>query len=111
MAGDSPGQINTLRPLAQQEGLRQAGLDRSEQAERVVPTMPATIAFVSGSVRQQGWQRDVALHASDAMHAPLIPSCYHERVASMRTRTEGEPLRARAERLRTSRCAPGVALV
>src|SRR5712664_3821465 len=41
------------------------------------------------------------------MHAHLIPSLYLERVASTRTVTAGEPLRALAERLRTPLFAPG----
>ena len=47
---------------------------------------------------------------SYAMHAPLIPSLYLDRVASTRTRTEGAPLRALAERLRTPLCEPSGAL-
>jgi hypothetical protein len=44
------------------------------------------------------------------MHAPLMPSYYLERVASTRTMPQGEPLRARAERLRTPLFEPGGAL-
>jgi len=44
------------------------------------------------------------------MHAHLIPSYYLERVASTRTVTEGEPLRALAERLRTPMFEPDGAL-
>jgi Family of unknown function (DUF6399) len=44
------------------------------------------------------------------MHAHLIPSLYLERVASTRTVTAGEPLRALAERMRTPLCASGGAL-
>ena len=47
---------------------------------------------------------------SYAMPAPLIPSWYLERVASTRTVTAGEPLRALAERMRTPLCASGGAL-
>ena len=48
--------------------------------------------------------------ASYAVHAHLLPSYALERVASTRTMTEGAPLRARAERLRTPLCAPGGAV-
>jgi hypothetical protein len=48
IAGDIHKPIATIRTMAQQEGLSQACLDRIEQAERVVPTMQATIEFVSG---------------------------------------------------------------
>jgi hypothetical protein len=82
----------------------------SEKEERVVPTMQATSAFVSGSVRQQVRQLDLAPPASYAGHAHLIQSLYLERVASTRTITEGEPLRALAERLRAPLFAPGGAL-
>jgi hypothetical protein len=44
------------------------------------------------------------------MHAHRIPSDYLDRVASTRTMTEGAPLRARAERLRTPLLEPGGAL-
>ena len=44
------------------------------------------------------------------MHAPLIPSLSLERVASTRTVTAGEPLRALAERMRTPLFASGGAL-
>jgi hypothetical protein len=101
IARDIQRQIDTIRTSAQQEGLSEACLARIDQAERVVPQMPATIEFVSGYVRQPVRQLDWAPPASYAMHAHLIPSYYLERVASTRTRTSGEPLHALAERLRT----------
>ena len=58
IAGDIHEHIDTIRSLAQQAGLSETCMDRIEQAERVVPTMQATIAFVSGYVRQQGRQLD-----------------------------------------------------
>lgn len=69
--------------------------------------MQATIEFVSGYVRQQVRQLDLTPPESYAMHAHLIPSLYLERVASTRAVTQGEPLRALAERLRTPLFAPG----
>ncbi|HEY5869942.1 MAG TPA: DUF6399 domain-containing protein [Candidatus Tectomicrobia bacterium] len=110
IAGDIHEQIATIRAIAQQENLSQAGLDRLEKAERVVPKMQATIEFVSGYVRQQVHHLDLAPPVSYAMHAHLIPSYYLERVASTRTMTEGAPLRALAERLRTPLFEPGGAL-
>jgi hypothetical protein len=53
IAGDSQRHIDTLRTIAQQEHLSATCLERSAKAERVVPKMQATIAFVSGYVRQQ----------------------------------------------------------
>ena len=44
------------------------------------------------------------------MHAHLIPSYYLKRVVSPRTATQGEVLRALAERLRTPLFEPGGAL-
>ena len=41
------------------------------------------------------------------MHAKLIPSYYLDRVAGTRSVSDGEPLRALAERLRTPLFAPG----
>jgi hypothetical protein len=107
IAGDIQRHIDMLRTVAPQEGLSQACLDRIEKAERVVPKMQATIAFVSGYVRQQVRQLDLTPSESYAMHAHLIPSYDLERVASTRTVTAGEPLRELAERLRTPLFAPG----
>src|SRR5262249_4983058 len=91
-------------------GLSKACLERIEKAERVVPKMQATIEFVSGYVRQQVRQLDLTPLQSFAIHARLIPSYYIDRVASTRTTTEGAPLRALAERLRTPLFEPGGAL-
>ena len=99
--------IEQVRAIAQHEGLSQTCLERIEKAERVVPKMQATIAFVSGYVRQQVDQLDLTPPASFAMHAKLIPSYYLERVAQTRTVREGEPLRELAERLRAPLFAPG----
>jgi uncharacterized protein DUF6399 len=107
IAGDIQQHIETIRTIAQQEGLSQACLDRIAKAERVVPKMQATIEFVSGYVRQQVQQLALTPPQSFAMHAHLIPSYYLDCVASTRKVTQGEPLRALAERLRTSLFAPG----
>jgi len=101
IAGDIQAQIDTIRTLAQQAGLSQACFERIEKAERVVPKMQATIEFVSGYVRQKVQQLELGSPQSFAMHAHLMPSYYLERVASTRTVTQGEALRALAERLRT----------
>jgi Family of unknown function (DUF6399) len=110
IAGDLQQRIDTIRTIAQQEGLSESCMEHIEKAERVVPKMQATIEFVSRYVRQQVRQLDLAPSASYAMHAHLIPSYYLERVASTRTVTQGEPLRALAERLRIPLFAPGGAL-
>jgi len=110
MAGDLQQHIDPIRTIAQQEGRSERGMERLEKAERVVPPMPATMACVSGHVRQQVRQLDWAPPASYAMHAHLIPSFSLDRVASTRTVTQGEPLRALAARIRTPLFAPGGAL-
>src|SRR5215467_13899675 len=110
IASEIQEHIAAIRTMAQQEQLSATCLERIAKAERVVPTMQATIEFVSGYVRQQVRQLDLAPPASYAMHAQLIPSYYLERVASTRTVTQGEPLRALAERLRSPLFAPGGAL-
>src|SRR2546425_13330827 len=48
--------------------------------------------------------------AAYAMHAHVMPSSYLDRVASTKTITEGQPLRERAERMRTPLLAPDGAL-
>ena len=101
IAGDIQRHIDTIRTIAQQEHLSETCLGRIEKAERVVPKMQATIEFVSGYVRQQVSQLALTQPESYAMHAHLIPSFYLDRVASTRTVTVGESLRALAERLRT----------
>lgn len=110
IAGDIQPHIDTIRTIAQQAGLSETCLERIAKAERVVPKMQATLEFVSGYVRQRVRQLDLAQPASYAMHAPLIPSYYLERVASTRTGTQGEPLRTLAERLRTPLFEPGGAV-
>ena len=110
IAGDIQAQIDTLRTIAQQEGLSQVCRERIETAERVVPTMQATIECVSGYVRQRVSQLDLTPPASYALHAPRMPSYDLERVASRQTVTAGEPLRALAERRRPPLCAPDGAL-
>src|SRR5882762_10368742 len=107
IAADIQEQIDTVRTVAQHAGLSQTCLERIEKAERVLPTMPATIEFVSGYVRQQVSQLHVTPPVSYALHAHLIPSCYLERVAQTRTVSAGEPCRELAERLRTALFEPG----
>jgi hypothetical protein len=110
IAGDSQEHSETIRTSAPQEHRSETGLDRLEHAERVVPTRPATIAFVSRDVRQQGSRLALTPPPSHAMHAHRIPSCSRDRVAATRTVTAGASLRARAERLRTPLFAPDRAL-
>jgi hypothetical protein len=110
IAGDIQYHIDTIRTMAQQEGLSETCLARLAKAERVVPNMQATVAFVSGYVGQQVKQLELAPPQSFALHAHLMPSYYLDRVASTRTVTAGEPLRALAERLRTPLFEPGGAL-
>src|SRR5205814_277771 len=110
IAADIQEQIDTVRTVAQHEGLSQTCLERIEKAERVLPKMQATIEFVSGYVRQQVSQLNLTPPVSYALHAHLIPAFYLERVAQTRTVYAGEPLRELAERLRTPLCEPGGAL-
>jgi len=110
IASDIRMQMETIRTVAQHEQLSQRCLDRIEKAERVVPKMQATIEFVSGYVRQQVTQLDLAQPVSYAMHAQLIPSLYLERIAQSRAVSYGKPLRELAIRLRTPLFEPGGAL-
>ena len=107
IASDIQEHIEQIRTVAQQAGLSQGCLARIEKAERVVPKMQATIAFVSRYVTQQVKQLDLTPPVSFAMHAKLIPSYYLDRVAETRTVEGGEPLREIAERLRTPLFEPG----
>ena len=52
IAADIQGQIDTMRSVAQYEGLSQTCLERIDKAERVVSKMQATIEFVSGYVHK-----------------------------------------------------------
>ena len=107
IAADLQGHINEMRTIAQQESLSQSCLEPIEKAERVVPKMQATIDFVSGYVRRQVDQLDVAPPVSFAMHAKLIPSYYLDRVAQTRTVQGGVPLHELAEQLRAPLVEPG----
>jgi hypothetical protein len=100
IAADIQAQIDTIRSVAQHEGLSQSCMERIAKAERVVPKMQATITFVSGYVRQQVRQLDLTPPVSYALHAHLIPSYYLERVAQTRSVRAGESLRELAGRLR-----------
>ena len=106
IASDIQGHIEQIRTVAQQEALSQSCLERINKAERVVPKMQATIAFVSRYVGQQVAQLDLTPPASFAMHAKLIPSYYLDRVAGTRTVSDGDP-RELAERLRAPLVEPG----
>jgi hypothetical protein len=110
IASDIQEHIEQIRSIAQHEGLSQSGVERIDKAERVVPKMQATIAFVSRYVKQQVAQLDLTPPVSFAMHAKLIPSSYLDRVAGTRTVSDGEALRKLAERLRTPLFEPGGAL-
>jgi hypothetical protein len=110
IASDSRAHIAMIRTIAQHEHLSQSSLERIDKAERVVPKMQATIAFVSRYVRQQVNRWDLPQPISFAMHAKLIPSSYLDRVAQTRTVEGAEPLRQLARRLRTPLCEPGGAL-
>jgi hypothetical protein len=107
IAADIHEHIAQIRTIAQHEGLSQSCLERIDKAERVVPKMQATIEFVSGYVRQQVARLDLTPPVSFAMHAKLIPSYYLDRVAQTRSVSDGQPLRERAEQLRTPLFAPG----
>jgi hypothetical protein len=107
MASALQGPIDTIRRSAQQAGLRQSGLERRAKAERVVPKMPATIEFVSQSVRQRVSRLALPQPVSYARQAHLIPSYYRERVAATKLVREGAPLRELAERIRTPLFAAG----
>jgi len=107
IAADIHTQIDTIRSVAQREGLSQTCLERIDKAQRVVPKMQATIEFVSGYVHKQVRQLDLSPPVSHALHAYLIPSFYLERVAQSRMVHAGEPLRELAERLRTPLFEPG----
>ena len=107
IAADIHAHIEQIRTIAQHAGLSQSCLERIDKAERVVPKRQATIAFVSGYVRQQVDQLDLTPPVSFAMHAKLIPSYYLDRVAQTRSVSDGEPLRELAERLRAPLCEPG----
>jgi hypothetical protein len=72
--------------------------------------MQAPIEFVSGYVGPQVDQLDVTPPVSFAMHAKLIPSLSLDRVAQTRTGSDGESLRALAERLHAPLFEPGGAL-
>jgi hypothetical protein len=110
IASDIRAHMETIRTIAQHEQLSLRCLERIDKAERVVPKMQATIAFVAGYVRQQVAPLGLGQPASYAMHAQLMPSFYLERVAQTRTVRDGQPLRELASRLRTPLFEPGGAL-
>jgi hypothetical protein len=107
---DMQDPIKQLRTVAHQEERSQRCLERIDQAERVVPKMRGTIAFVSRYIAQQVTHLNLTPPVSFAMHAKLMPLYSLGRVAEPRTASGGEPLRARAERRRAPLVKPGGAL-
>jgi hypothetical protein len=106
IVSDLSGHLAQMRTVAQQAGLSQSCVERLKKAARVGPKMHATLECVSGSGHTQVRQRDWTPDVSFAMHAKLIPSWSLDRVAQTRTVSDGEPLRERAERLRTPLLQP-----
>ncbi len=107
IASDIHKQIDTIRQVAQQEGLSESSMERIDKAERIVPKMQATIEFVSSYVRQQVHHLDLIQSESYAMHAHLLRSYDLERVVSTKTLLEGQPLRDLADRIRLPLFEPG----
>ncbi|HSX81188.1 MAG TPA: DUF6399 domain-containing protein, partial [Candidatus Saccharimonadia bacterium] len=107
IAADIQGHLEPVRAMAQHAGLSQRCVERIEKAERVVPKLQATSECVSGYGHKQVRQLDLTPDVSCAMHAKRIPSWDLDRVAQTRTVSDGEPLRERAERLRTPLFQPG----
>jgi hypothetical protein len=107
IAADIHAHIEPMRTIAQHEGLSQSCVGRIAKAERVVPKMQATIAFVSGHGRHQVDQLDLTPPVSFAMHAKLIPSYDLDRVAQTRSVSDGEPLRKCTQPLRAPLVDPG----
>ena len=93
--------------MAQHAGRSQSGGERIDKAERVVPTMPATIAGVSRDVAPQGAPLAGPPPVSLARPAKRIPSYELERVAQTRSVRDGAPLRELAERWRAPLFEPG----
>jgi hypothetical protein len=110
IASDIQAHMAQIRAIAQHEGRSESCLERIAKAERVVPNMQATSAFVSGYVQQQVDQLDLTPPASFAMHAKLMPAYSLDRVAQTRNVSDGKALRELAERLRTPLFEPGGAL-
>jgi hypothetical protein len=110
LAADIHAQVDTIRTVAQEEGLSQRCLKRIDKAQRVVPKMEATIAFVSRYVHEEIKRLELEPPQAFAMQARLMPASYLERVADKHTVGAGEPLRELAQRLRTTLFEPGGAL-
>ena len=107
MASDTPPPIDPIRSIAPQEGRSQTCLERLETAQRVGPTMQATIECVSRDVRQQVRPRALTQPASYARPAQLSPSYYLDRVAATTPSRAGQVLQERAARIRPPLFEPG----
>jgi len=99
--------IDAVRAAAEAEGLAEHSMKRIAKAERVLPTMSATIDFVSGYLRRQVDKLGLKVAEAYAVHAKLIPACYLERVAAKGSKKEGAPLREKANGLVSPLFAPG----
>lgn len=67
-AADIQAQSPTIRTMAQQATRRQVCLERLAKAERVIPTMQATMAFVSGNA-----SRCASWHCRNPHPTPCMP--------------------------------------
>ena len=88
IASDIQGHIEQIRTIAQQEGLSQHCMERSEKAERVVPKMQATIEFVSGYVDGR-WRTSIERRPSPAS---CTPSSSHRIISIASPRLEASAM-------------------
>ncbi len=94
------GAIDKIRAYAEQEELRESALARIDKAERVLPKMEATIAFVSAEVRRAVDELKLSFAAASAVHTKVIPAAYLERIAAKLPKAEAKPLIEKASALR-----------
>ena len=88
--------IDSIRAIAESEGLVEHSLKRIDKAERVLPKMADTIDFVSNYVRQEVQKLGLTHAEAHAFHAKLLPAGYLDRLAGKTSKQDGQELREKA---------------
>jgi len=99
--------IDTIRQLAEQEGLSESSLARIDKAERVLPKISVSLNFVSTYVRQEIDKLGLPLSLARAIHTKLLPAAYLERLAAKENKAERLRIETKAQELKASLYAPG----
>jgi Family of unknown function (DUF6399) len=84
--------IDTVRSLAEQEGLSDASYSKINKAERVLPKMKSTIEFVNSYIQSEIDLLQLTSDQKKSVKDQLVPAYYLERIAEQETKEEALPI-------------------